>query len=109
MNHRGFDVRAIAYQAIKQVDGFEYTTRDKVAEQEDIHVAHMMIGDPSITPIPNVLLRQLILCSIRGCPFLFTPIVYLDSFLTEATRYTKYALEACVPCRRTVILMNIIW
>src|SRR5436305_996734 len=41
----------------------------------------MMIGDSPETSITNMLLckqilfRQLILCSIRGSPFLFTPIV----------------------------------
>src|SRR6266566_3479308 len=81
MNHRGLDVRAVAYQAIEQVYCLMHTTSNKVAEQQDIHVAHMMIGDPSKTAIPNVLLgeqillRQLILCSIRGRPFLFSPIV----------------------------------
>jgi hypothetical protein len=34
---------------------------------------------------------------------------YLDPFLTEATKYTKYALWAPVPCRRTVILIHILW
>src|SRR2546421_11848288 len=81
MNHGGFDVRAIAYQAIEQVYCLMHTTSNKVAEQQDIHVAHMMIGNAPKTSIPNmflcqqVLLRQLILCSIRGSPFLFSPIV----------------------------------
>ena len=58
MNHGGFDVRAIAYQAIEQVYCLMHTTSNKVAEQQDIHVAHMMIGDASKTAIPNVLLRE---------------------------------------------------
>src|SRR5713226_7621331 len=81
MNHRGLDVRAVAYQAIKQIDGFEDTASNKVAEQQDIHVTHMMIGDAPKTYIANmflceqILLRQLILGSIRCGPFLFSPIV----------------------------------
>src|SRR5438128_1333597 len=81
MNHRGLDVRAVAYQAIEPVDGFEDTASNKVTEQENVHVTHMMIGDAPKTSIANmllceqVLLRQLILRSISGCPFLLTPIV----------------------------------
>ncbi len=61
MNHRGLDVRAVAYQAIKQVDGFEDTASNKVAEQQDIHVTHMMIGDSPKTSIANMLLCEQIL------------------------------------------------
>src|SRR6266702_918394 len=81
MDRRRRDVRAIAYQAVQNIDGLEDTTRNEMIEEQDIHVTDMMIGNAPITPISDVLLcQQILLCqlilrSISGCSFFFTPVV----------------------------------
>src|SRR5260370_40452918 len=75
------DVRAIAYQAVENMHRLPDRAGDELREEHDIHITHMMVGnapEPSIADVllcQQILLRQLILRSINGGPFLLTPIV----------------------------------
>src|SRR5712692_6361321 len=75
------DVRAIAYQPVENMHRLPDRAGDELREEHDIHITHMMVGNSAKTSKADVLLcqqillRQLILRSISGGPFLLTPIV----------------------------------
>ncbi len=51
----------VSHQDIQDVDGFPRSTRDKVAEEQNIQIAHMMIGDASKSAVPDMFLSQQVL------------------------------------------------
>jgi hypothetical protein len=70
--HRGrLDVRSVLEQTLKDVDGFPDATWDEVAEQGDIGVRDVVIGDPAVAAVADrvfgeqAVLGQLVLGPIR--------------------------------------------
>ena len=61
MEYVGLDVRRILQETIENVDGFPYPTWDKVAEQCDVRVRDVIVSDPAIPPIANMVFRQQVL------------------------------------------------
>jgi hypothetical protein len=80
MNGRGLDRRAVANQTIQDINGFPHPTRNEVAEEQDVHITHMMIGNAPIAAVANmsldqqVLFGQLIVGPIGCHTFLIAPV-----------------------------------
>src|SRR6266851_3838850 len=81
VNGCGFDGGAIANESIQNIDRFPDPTGNEVAEEKDVRIADMVIGNPPIASIANmlfgqqVLLGQLVLCSVGGYALLIAPVV----------------------------------
>src|SRR5947209_15732805 len=79
MNRVRLNLRLVLHQSINDIDGFPDATCDEVAKQEDVQVAHMMVGDASEPAVADVFLReqvlfrQIVLCPVSGCPLSCSP------------------------------------
>lgn len=56
-----FDVGTVLDQAVEDVDGFMNAARDELAEQRDVHVGHVVVADPAVSAITNVVFGQQVL------------------------------------------------
>lgn len=80
VNGRRLDRRAVANQTIQDVNGFPNPTRNEMTEEQDVRIAHMMVGNASVAAIANmslhqqVLFGQLILGPIGCHAFLIAPV-----------------------------------
>lgn len=80
VNSGGLDSGLVAHKNIQDVDRFPHTTRDKVTKEQNIQIAHMMIGNAAESTVPDmflcqqILFGQFVLRAISGSPFLITPI-----------------------------------
>jgi hypothetical protein len=57
----GLDIRGVLEQAIKDIDRLPHPTRDKMAEQGDLAICHVIIADPAIAAIADMVFGQEIL------------------------------------------------
>jgi len=53
------DVGQVVNQAVEDVDRLVNTARDEVAEQRDVLVRDVIVADPAIAAVADVILRQL--------------------------------------------------
>jgi len=58
VEHVGLDVRRVLRQAVEDVDGLPHAARDEVAEQRDVGVRHVVVGDAAVAAIADVALRE---------------------------------------------------
>ena len=65
MNGVRLDLRLVLHQSINDIDSFPDPTGDEVREEQDIQVAHMVVGDASKPTITDMLLcQQVLFCQI---------------------------------------------
>jgi len=58
VNGRGLDRRAVANQAIQDVNRFPDATRNEMTEEQDVCIAHMMIGNAPVVAVADMPLNQ---------------------------------------------------
>ena len=57
--HRGrLDLGGVLEQALQDVDGLPNPARDEVAEQVDVAVRDVVVGDPTVAAVANRILGQ---------------------------------------------------
>src|SRR6266446_7146785 len=61
VNGRRFDGGLIAHQNIEDIDCLTHATRDEMTEEQDVRIAHMMVGNASVAAIANMSLDQQVL------------------------------------------------
>src|SRR6266480_2257963 len=104
------DGRTVAHQSIQNVNGLPDAARDEMAEQQDVEVTHVMVGNPSVPAIANVLLRQqvllgqFILCAI-GSGALFIAPIARQRIAIEAINYVAQCRVQLV--RRDVAAIDV--
>ena len=55
------DITLVFQQAIQNVDSFMPPARDEVAEQRDVGIGNMVVTDPTVTPIADMVFTEQIL------------------------------------------------
>jgi hypothetical protein len=58
MDGRWLDVGRVLEQGFQDVDGFPHPARDEVAEQGDVGVRDVVVGDPAIAAVADRVLGQ---------------------------------------------------
>jgi hypothetical protein len=65
VEHVRLDVGRVLRQAVEDVDGFPHAARDEVAEQRDVGVRDMVVGDSAVAAIADVALcEQIVLVEV---------------------------------------------
>ncbi len=81
VNGIGLNFRVISDEPVQDVHRLMHAARNEVAEERDVHVGDMVVANPAVPAITDVILRQQILLiqiplrAIRGRAFATAPVL----------------------------------
>src|ERR1700759_1275168 len=61
MNGVGLHIGRIPDQPVENIDSLVYAARNEVAEQRDVHVRHVIVADPAVSSVPDMVFGQQVL------------------------------------------------